>query len=575
MKLINKPTTLFISTNYDMTFLDPGDSNLYAQTLSLLDANKNTAGSSLGTITALSSAGTSKNFRLNLLTEQLVFVRVKGIDYPFRGHTLGIDSAEFPRYGQDTYFALKTPNSTIRIKEIKNASTGLTVLANGFKSPAYNNGGQTTGGAVRLGVNSVTGYLAHHSFQVVTDEQGTPFYTQIKIGSYNKDLSGANYYDVYVKVWRYDNGTPSELYPTSLTVPKLQVDYTVVNDPSTFVQVIVNNAQFIQVGSTNEYKYRFIIDASLVIAYAEVMADNVSSTDKTLFTMTESGRNLTLKASQAQDFYIDQSSNYTVGQFNYSIQHWQNVLPLIVGGENITEKTWTVYFNSFGIDVNYVARKLGAGTLVVKDHCTHANINKWSRCKPVRLAKSGAVTLSEITSAQQFSIASGAGATETILGQAWEYLRPRGNSAEPYREGDFRNYIHNAEIPVTITLPATVPAGGTATAVTMINKVISTPPAAVNAIDPANYAFAGAGVYFGVMVKKGTSYQYRTAADTIQNGGTSVSLAGCSLLTSGSTVELYCFYCTTAIPNFVTSTTVVLYSMQLEAGMANKTYLIS
>ena len=576
MQLLNKPTTLFLSTSYDMSFSDMSDSNIYNQTLSFLDDTKNVAGAYLGTLTELSSEGTSKNFRLKLLTEQLVYVRIKGIDYPFRGHILGVNSSEFPRYGQDTYFPLKTPTNTIRIKEIKNGS-GLTVMANGFISPKYNSTEQTSGGSVRIGVNSVTGDLAYHSFQIVTEEQGTPFYNQILVQCYNKGLSDVNYFDVYVKVWRSENGVPtSELYPVSFTVPILNVEYKIFGDENPeFINEIIYDAQFIQIGTTNEYKYRFTISPDYIISMIEIMADHVSSTDSTVFKMTENGHNLRLKYGDAPNFYYDQSNNPPIYEFNFYVELWKRELCTIVGGENIIEKTWTVYVNTFGIDVNYVARKLGAGSLKVGVLCTHNNINKWSRCKPVRLSKSGAVTLSDITSAQQFTIPSGAGATEIILSQVWEYLRPRGNSAEPYRIADFRNYLHTAIVPITITLPASIPAGGANTVVSMINTVNSTPPAAENAIDPANYAFPGANVYFGVMVKNGTSHQYKTGLDTIQNGGTSVSLSGCSLLTSGSAVELYCFYCTTSIPDFISSTSVVLYSMQLEAGIANKTYLIS
>jgi len=106
------------------------------------------------------------------------------------------------------------------------------------------------------------------------------------------------------------------------------------------------------------------------------------------------------------------------------------------------------------ISTTLVGQTLGSGSRDVGTLCTHPNINKWSRWKPVRANKVDGITLSDIASVR--------GGLQFIefdtpvellsfyrnnLSYSFDYLSPRGgnnNPSEPYRLGDFRNYDHEA-----------------------------------------------------------------------------------------------------------------------------------
>ena len=106
------------------------------------------------------------------------------------------------------------------------------------------------------------------------------------------------------------------------------------------------------------------------------------------------------------------------------------------------------------ISVSMVRDELGAATNDVGQLCTHPNINKWSKWKPIRF--------DQVTPIEQWQIeAVRSGLTYNMFQnvrnlclsqiedptQAWVYNRPRGDTvtpAEPYRLEDFRNYNHEA-----------------------------------------------------------------------------------------------------------------------------------
>ena len=105
------------------------------------------------------------------------------------------------------------------------------------------------------------------------------------------------------------------------------------------------------------------------------------------------------------------------------------------------------------ISVSMVKAELGAATNDVGRLCTHPNVNKWSKYKPVRLKKVTGLTESDFKQANfGFNIlASSDSPSVDILSRYWDYLKPIGGSATPFRLGDFRQYDHNEGKPLFIS----------------------------------------------------------------------------------------------------------------------------
>ena len=107
-----------------------------------------------------------------------------------------------------------------------------------------------------------------------------------------------------------------------------------------------------------------------------------------------------------------------------------------------------------GITTSMVASAIGAATNDVGRLCTHPNINKWSRWKPIRMNKLTGITIGDIQAVRggldfiEFdNLSDLLSFYRNNLSYSFDYLRPRGgnnNPSEPYRLGDFRNYDHEA-----------------------------------------------------------------------------------------------------------------------------------
>lgn len=97
------------------------------------------------------------------------------------------------------------------------------------------------------------------------------------------------------------------------------------------------------------------------------------------------------------------------------------------------------------ISTSLVGETLGTSSRDVGTLCTHPNINKWSKWKPVRFNKVVGLTEANIISV-------GSGLTRPDM-YTTEYLRPRGGAQnEFYRIGDFRGYNHSATQPVHVEI---------------------------------------------------------------------------------------------------------------------------
>ena len=107
-----------------------------------------------------------------------------------------------------------------------------------------------------------------------------------------------------------------------------------------------------------------------------------------------------------------------------------------------------------GISIGDVQQALGATAHDVGSLCRSVLINKWSKCKPIRVAN----VVTPITAAQRqaanygFSVSEVTGTPETIALSAasgWVYNRP--TSGYPYRLTDFDQYFKFAKCPIQLT----------------------------------------------------------------------------------------------------------------------------
>lgn len=109
---------------------------------------------------------------------------------------------------------------------------------------------------------------------------------------------------------------------------------------------------------------------------------------------------------------------------------------------------------SSGISTSLVANTLQTSSHDVGTLCTHSNINKWSKHKPINYPKLDGLsdaeyrgTTTDIANGIIYGIKgvlSGAG-YEDLHNTSYQYVGgPKGGANSPYRLGDFRGYDHNA-----------------------------------------------------------------------------------------------------------------------------------
>lgn len=96
------------------------------------------------------------------------------------------------------------------------------------------------------------------------------------------------------------------------------------------------------------------------------------------------------------------------------------------------------------ISTTLVGNTLGSSSRDVGTLCTHPNINKWSKWKPVRSSKTEPLTVTDIENLKS-------GLNRVDMYEV-EYLKPTGGATSPYRIGDFRNYNHAAIPPVNVEI---------------------------------------------------------------------------------------------------------------------------
>jgi len=101
------------------------------------------------------------------------------------------------------------------------------------------------------------------------------------------------------------------------------------------------------------------------------------------------------------------------------------------------------------ISTTLVGTTLGSGSRDVGTLCTHPNINKWSRWKPISSNKHEGIIIADLIN-KKFGLDIVSKSTIFDLlayystNSIWNYLKPTGGASSPYRLGDFRNYDHLA-----------------------------------------------------------------------------------------------------------------------------------
>lgn len=101
------------------------------------------------------------------------------------------------------------------------------------------------------------------------------------------------------------------------------------------------------------------------------------------------------------------------------------------------------------ISTSLVKSAIGAATNDVGSLCTHANVNRWSKWKPIRSNKiAGIVAQDLINSKFGLDIVSRSTIYDLLTyystNSIWNYLKPTGGAISNYRLGDFRGYDHAA-----------------------------------------------------------------------------------------------------------------------------------
>lgn len=215
-----------------------------------------------------------------------------------------------------------------------------------------------------------------------------------------------------------------------------------------------------------------------------------------------------------------------------------------------------------GITTSMVAQAIGAGTNDVGSLCKHTNVNKWSKWKPVSLAKVTGLTESDLSSVKYgFTIPSANAAESDTLSASWIYNKPAGGCASPYRLGDFRNYQHSSEIPYSFLLPYYIRKGSGTVLVKMIPD---------STLPTGNLTCADlfANMYFGVMIQRGTEIRYKTATTKIPNGVSTINIADCPLVQNEGDITIYCFYTPKQIPSWTSTAEQMMYSLNGDDGVA-------
>lgn len=198
------------------------------------------------------------------------------------------------------------------------------------------------------------------------------------------------------------------------------------------------------------------------------------------------------------------------------------------------------------ITTTLVGNELGSSSRNVRELCTNSNINMWSRWKPIQSPNIGGIDETILTqnrygvSYASFVSMNSAPTYFDNNMNGWSYTRP----TSIFRLGDFRNYKHNAvQILTSVKLPTSgmnVDTTDTVGASAFLN---------VNAGDINAKDLFPNGIYFGMIIKSGTTERYGTG--TILQGtssGAATVLVNTYALPNGI-YSVYPVFCTQPYEN--------------------------
>ncbi|WP_286847095.1 hypothetical protein [Proteiniphilum sp. UBA5463] len=223
------------------------------------------------------------------------------------------------------------------------------------------------------------------------------------------------------------------------------------------------------------------------------------------------------------------------------------------------------------ISTTLVGTTLGSGSRDVGTLCTHPNINKWSRWKPIRSNKVAGLVETDLENAQfGFSFPVEINAGVSILSQNWVYDKPRGLAYnEGYRLGDFRGYNHQAIIPFTISIPDSFLANSNSPSVGVCSIVSTNSDIQLSKLLKNRYL--GAMVF--IAGSEGTAL-YRTTDISGFSGSpekAEISLKDCPLATEGEVLSVYLFTSYSAITEWTSLPYQALESLNAEGDISFRT----
>ena len=206
------------------------------------------------------------------------------------------------------------------------------------------------------------------------------------------------------------------------------------------------------------------------------------------------------------------------------------------------------------ISVAMVKAKLSAATNDVGQLCTHENINKWSKWKPVRHNSLVPITQAQLESPEvNFGLKPPTRNTDytKIVDTKWTYEKPTGLSTSPYRLEDFRNYYHNAG--AIASADQNVKINKATNTTKMFGLIMNT---GENDYQIGLNDFGGVigSYYYGIVFENGNNKYIQTATKTLEGGGMDFTANLNEAAFSGTSVILNHLLCSKAVPTMQTLT---------------------
>lgn len=224
-----------------------------------------------------------------------------------------------------------------------------------------------------------------------------------------------------------------------------------------------------------------------------------------------------------------------------------------------------------GISTTLVANTIGVSSNDVGTLCTSSKINKWSKWKPVRYNTLTGITLEQLSFVNYgLDLLSYTNFNNMIDAMRnnlnnWNYLKPRGMAtySEPFRLGDFRNYMHDAVNPISEDVVPNIAYTVYKDIYNVLDCGMLIEPSTTTqlSLSDLNISNSFSNCYFAVaLLKQGTTYvgnwlSTATVLGTATTVNVEVPING---LTAG-TYQLFYFLIETAKPTITSEVTATWY----------------